>query len=58
MTFHFVSNNSKAVLMRDFITENPNPKAKIIIAEMLLLFYFLARTGISLGKSGNIFLFV
>lgn len=54
--FDFVCNNSKAVLMRDFITENPNSKAKIIIAEMLtLLFYFLVRTGISLRKSGNIY---
>lgn len=43
----------------DFITEDPNPKAKITFAEMsTLLFYFLARTGISLKKSGNIFLFV
>lgn len=42
--------------MRDFITEDPNPKAKITFAEMLtLLFYFLARTCISLKKSGNIF---
>lgn len=42
--------------MRDFITEDPNPKAKITFAEMLtLLFYFLARTGISLKKPRNIF---